>query len=395
MSLGGVLGGIFCGLVAPHVFSTVLEYPILLVAALLGHRTVGEGGWRTWARVGGRTFVVCILSLLVIFAVTRMVMPVPLTAMALMIAYIGAMICVWRVPQQVVPLAIAALLAGALFNGDGSSEHFRSFFGVHKIKQSEDGQFLMLAHGTTVHGAMRLKNEDGTPATGRPDLTTYYVSEGAVGSGISLIREAQGGTLPSVAAIGLGAGNLACQIAPGEAWTFFEIDPEVVRIASDPKYFRFLRDCAGAVPIVLGDARLTLAEQSGGKSLIVVDAFSSDAIPSHLLTKEAMGIYLAKISDNGAVLFHISNRHLDLRHVIARTAAEHGLTTFTLSDSPTGSNGLSRAPAIAAVVVRDPAHAGRMALDGVWQRMEPDMTRRPWTDDFSNILQAVMDKNVR
>jgi hypothetical protein len=391
MSLGGVLGGIFCGLLAPYVFSTVVEYPILLVAALFGSM-MGKGEWRPWAKHGERVFLACAVIVLVAFALAKTLMPAGLVTILLAVFSLGALTAAWRAPKQIAPLAIAALLAVGILNGDASEENFRSFFGVHKVKRSGDGEFLLLAHGTTLHGAMRLKNADGSPATGRPELTSYYVNEGAIASGISLIREAQGGVLPSVAAVGLGTGSLACHIASGEAWTFFEIDPEVRQIATDPRYFRFLRDCGGRIPIVLGDARLKLAEQSGGNALILIDAFSSDAIPAHLLTREAMGLYLAKLSHSGAMLFHISNRHVDLRQVIARTAAEHGLVTFTRIDSFSGHIGPSRAPSIVAIVTRSPAHVGRMETDGMWKRMEPDLSRRPWTDDFSNILQAIVDK---
>jgi hypothetical protein len=395
MSVGGVLGGIFCGLLAPYVFTTVVEYPILLIAALFGHGTIGKAEWRPWARDGGRALLACAVIVLVGFAFAKALIPAGLATIVLAVFSLGALAAAWRAPKQLAPLGITAVLAIAIIDGNGSGENFRSFFGVHKIKRSDDGQYLLLAHGTTLHGAIRLKNADGSPATGRPELTSYYVNEGAIASGLSLVREAQGGVLPSVAAIGLGTGSMACHIAPGEAWTFFEIDPEVLQIATDPKYFRFLRDCAGPIPVVLGDARLKLAEQPGGNALIIIDAFSSDAIPSHLLTKEAMSLYLTNLSDNGAMLFHISNRHLDLRHVIARTAAEHGLATFTLSNSFPGPIGPSRAPSVVAVVTRSPAHVGRMATDGVWKRMEPDLSRRPWTDDFSNILQAIIDKGYR
>jgi spermidine synthase len=393
VSFGGVLGGIFCGLLAPFVFSTVVEYPILLIAALFGHRTMRGGNWRPWEKDGGRAFLACAVVLLVGFALARTLVPADLVSPILAVLSLGALAAAWRAPKQLAPLAITALLAAAILNGDGSAEHFRSFFGVHKIKRSDDGQYQLLLHGTTLHGAMRLKNADGSPATGRPELMSYYVSEGAIASGISLVREAHGGMLPSVAAIGLGTGSLACHIAAGEAWTFFEIDPEVLRIATDATYFRFLRDCAGNVPVVMGDARLKLEEQSGGQALIVVDAFSSDAIPSHLLTKEAIGLYLSKLTENGAILFHISNRHLDLRRVVARTAAEHGLATFVRSDAFAGPMGPSRAPSVVAVVTRDPAYVGRMAADNLWRWMQPDLSRRPWTDDFSNIVQAIVDKH--
>lgn len=395
MSLGGVLGGVFCGLLAPRLFSTVLEYPILLIAALLCHPSSTGIAGRVWIKDGGRMSLACAAALLVGAFATMLVWPA-LVAMILLVAFGVVTAAVWRAPQRVAPAAIAAALSAMMLHTDPTQESFRSFFGVHKVGQTEDGRFVTLAHGTTLHGAMRVKNDDGTPTTGRPELTSYYVQEGAIGSAIAYLREAQGGMLPSVAAIGLGTGTLSCQIAPNEAWTFFEIDPVVLRLATDPKYFRFLRDCGGGnVPIVLGDARLTLADQPGGKALIVVDAFSSDAIPSHLLTKEAIGLYLSKLTSDGALLFHISNRHLDVRYIVARAAAEHGLVTYVRTKGLDGPLGPARAGSIVAMVAREPADLGRLAADAAWQRVEPDMRRRPWTDDFSNIVQAIMDNNRR
>jgi hypothetical protein len=144
---------------------------------------------------------------------------------------------------------------------------------------------------------------------------------------------------------------------------------------------------------VLGDARITLADQPGGMGLIVVDAFSSDAIPAHLITAEAIALYLAKLAPDGAVVFHISNRHLDLKHVLARTAAEHGLVTYTINEGTEEPvERRYRAPSRVAIVARDPAHLGALVMQGSWKRVEPDRGRRPWTDDFSNIVQAMMDK---
>jgi hypothetical protein len=125
----------------------------------------------------------------------------------------------------------------------------------------------------------------------------------------------------------------------------------------------------------------------------VLDAFSSDAIPAHLLTREAIGLYLSKLDRTGVVLVHISNRHLDLTRILARAAGEHGLVTHVMretADEPTGRR--FRARAIVAALARDPTHLGAIAQDPAWQRVSPDMARRPWTDDFSDILQAILDK---
>jgi hypothetical protein len=285
-------------------------------------------------------------------------------------------------------MIVASLPLGAL-----GSETFRSFFGVHKVVTSSDGRFRKLEHGTTLHGAMRILNDDGTPALGRPEPTTYYTMEGTIGSSIASIRNARGGQLWIVAVVGLGTGSLACHAAPGETWAFFELDAAVRRIASDSRYFRFLAECAPDARVTLGDARLTFAAEHDRKGLIAIDAFSSDAIPAHLITKEAIGMYLTKLDPTGVLLVHFSNRHLDLRNILARVGAEHGLTTYVISethDEPLEKR--LRAPSQTAVLARDPAHLGRIISEPSAQHIPPDMGRRPWADDFSNILEAILDK---
>ncbi len=395
MSFGGVLGGVFCGLVAPNVFSTVLEYPILLVAALFCRPGFVAGDRKQWLKEAGRGLLTCLVGVGGGLVLAQTVSYPGQVSMVLMVVFIAVMMIVWRTPQQVAPAAVGAVLVATLFSSvlvEGTT--FRSFFGVHKVTRTEDGRFMKLAHGTTLHGAIRLKNDDGTPVAGRPEPTTYYTYDGSIGAVIAATREAQGGALSSVAAIGLGSGSLACHVEPGESWTFFELDPQVLRIAQDGRYFRYLRDCAPNVPVVLGDARLTLAEEPGGPGLIVIDAFSSDAIPAHLMTKEAIGMYLSKLAPDGVLAFHISNRHLDLRRILARAAAEHGLVTYAHYDGfkePLEKR--YRTPSIVAAVARDPSHLGRLAGPGGWRRVDADMTRRPWTDDFSNIVEAILDKN--
>jgi hypothetical protein len=291
------------------------------------------------------------------------------------------------------PIAVAAVFASALLKADGPAESFRSFFGVHKVAPSRDGRFVQLIHGTTVHGAMRLTNDDGLRTEGRPEPITYYTYEGAIGRAVAAVRAAQGGALARVAVVGLGSGSLACHAHFGESWTFFEIDPIIMQIAQDPRFFRFLQDCAPDAPVVLGDARLTLADQPGGNSLIVLDAFSSDAIPIHLVTKEAIALFLSRLSPDGVLLFHISNRHVDLRHVLARAAAENGLIGHAVLESPEEPvERRYRVGSEVMVLARDPAHLGRIADSRGWPHIPADMARRPWSDDFSNILEAIRDR---
>ena len=212
--------------------------------------------------------------------------------------------------------------------GRQRSETTRSFFGVHKVVESADGRFRVLYHGTTIHGAQRIRDEAGAPVSGRPEPLTYYHDRGPMAEAVTAVR-ANKGKLDRVMVVGLGSGSLACQAKPGEQWTYFEIDPVVIRIAQDRSKFRFLHECAPGSPIVLGDARLTLADVKEPADVIVLDAFSSDVVPVHLLTREALDLYMSKLAPGGALVFHISNRYLELaerrRHDRRRTRPGHAM----------------------------------------------------------------------
>jgi hypothetical protein len=245
-------------------------------------------------------------------------------------------------------------------------------------------------HGTTIHGAQALRDAQGQPLEGRPEPLTYYHSESPMVEAIAAIRARKGAPL-RVAAIGLGTGSLACWIEPGETWRFFEIDPDVIRIARDPRRFGFLQSCASEVPIVLGDARLTLAnDEEGAYDLIIVDAFSSDAIPVHLLTAEAMAIYKSKLAPGGAVAMHVSNRHLELASVAVGIAAENGFRTWVNEDEGNedreGEYKFSSTVALAAEKAED---IGALADSEEWVLTEPEAGQRTWTDDYSNIIGAI------
>lgn len=399
MSLGGVLGGAFCGLLSPRLFSTILEYPMLLAAALFSRPEFFAGHRNEWVWDASRIVLVCVgvvaAGYLLTIALPSNVVPSVMVRSGVLAFFALAMILDWQRPRQLVPLVVGMVLISAgLPLGTTGTETIRSFFGVHKLTKTDDGRFLTLYHGTTLHGAMRLRNDDGTLALGRPEPVTYYTYDGAIGSTIASVRKAHNGVLPSVVVIGLGSGSLACHVAVGESWTFLEIDPQVVQIAKDPRYFRFLEECAPLAKVVLGDARLTLADQRSGTNLIIVDAFSSDAIPPHLLTKQAIALYLSKLDPTGVILIHISNRHLELRHILARAAAEHNLTAYLLSDlSAEPVRQRYRAGSRIVVLARDPAHLGPIAQNGTLERLNPEMARRPWTDDFSNIVEAILDQN--
>jgi spermidine synthase len=398
-SLGGVIGGIFAGLLAPQLFNRTSEYPILIVAALLALPGAFGGNLRDYL---GRIWPALAVAALAVIA--PLVIDLRLSQEALLpfqvalVTLVGLMLLQRRDPARFAALAVVAfIVTGTWQPGVSAIETTRSFFGVHRVVDTDGGTHRLLFHGTTIHGVEHVRNADGTPTTGRPEPLVYYYFGGPISEGVAAARAAQGApgaqnALRNVAVVGLGAGSLACHRQDGESWTFFEIDPEVVRLARDPGRFRFLSGCAPQAPVVLGDARLTLTGAPQQFDLIVLDAFSSDAIPAHLLTREALRGYLARLSPRGTILMHISNRHMELPSVVAAVGAAEGLVTFVKTDDK-ADNFMSdfRSNALVAVLARNAADLGPLPQMEGWHKAAPTSVA-PWTDDYSDIMGAILRK---
>jgi hypothetical protein len=294
-------------------------------------------------------------------------------------------------PARLAALTAFTLIMTAVYEpGLVRQSTARSFFGVHKVVESADGRFRVLYHGTTSHGAMRLADVE-TAADKGPEPLTYYYFGGPLSQAVKAARAAKG-RLDRVAVVGLGTGSLACHAEPGERWRYFEIDPVVTQIARDPEQFRFLSHCAPGTDVVLGDARLTLAEESGKFDLIVLDAFSSDVVPVHLLTTEALGIYLDKLSAGGTIALHISNRYLELASVVAAGAAARGLVAYIKRDTAVGREDYKRnmyARSRVAVVARRDEDLAALHAQGGWEKATAEGSVAPWSDDYANILAAI------
>jgi len=291
----------------------------------------------------------------------------------------------WKVFATVV---VALVLIRAYPSDDGRVETVRSFFGVHKILVTPNGQYHVLMHGTTIHGAEKFLNDDGSPVQGRPEPISYYHKDGGIGQAITAIRERKGAPL-RVAVIGVGSGTLACAAEPDESWKFFEIDQTMVDAARDPRFFNYIRSCQPDLKPVIGDARLTFAKEPDGiYDLIIVDAYSSDAIPIHLATEQAMKIYKDKLAPQGAVVMHVSNRHLELESVVVGIAGANDLKSWVYNtDSDRDDEYIFATDVV--VSARDEADVGSLASSDAWAETEPTENQRVWTDDYSNILGAV------
>jgi hypothetical protein len=280
------------------------------------------------------------------------------------------------------------VLLRAYPSDDGRVETVRSFFGVHKIVVTPNGQYHVLMHGTTIHGAEKFRNDDGTPVTGRPEPITYYHRDGGIGQAISAMRERKGAPL-RVAVIGLGSGSLTCASEPGEDWKFFEIDQTMVDSARDPKYFTYIRKCEPDLKPVIGDARLTFAKEPNGTyDVIIVDAYSSDAIPIHLATEEAMKIYKDKLAPHGAVVMHVSNRHLELESVVVGIAKANDLKSWVYSED-SGRDAEYIFSTTVVVSAREQDDVGKLATSDKWTLTRAKESQRVWTDDYSNIVGAL------
>ncbi|KJC60247.1 hypothetical protein UP10_13840 [Bradyrhizobium sp. LTSPM299] len=393
-SFGGVIGGIFAGLIAPHVFNGIAEYPILILAALLAMPGAFAGGASRFLRQSGAGMVLAGLAATLMWLHVRVPTSAARPVEIGLILLAGAMVLVRRQPAWFFGLAVLAFVVGSLQPAFPRIEQVRSFFGVHRVVEDSTGQFRLLMHGTTLHGAERVRNTDGTPVTGRPEPSTYYYFGGPIGDAIAAARAAQG-RLARVAVVGLGTGSLACHRQDGEAWTFFELDPHVARIARDPTLFRFLSACGPDMRIVVGDARLTLAASPERYDLIVLDAFSSDAIPVHLLTREAFAGYLSRLTAHGAIVLHISNRHMALWRPAAAVGGAEGLVAYgkgQLPPDPTDDEW--RQPSEVVVLARDAQDLGDLPAQPGWKRLDPDSRVGPWTDDYANIIGAILDRQL-
>lgn len=390
MSFGGVLGGLFSGLVAPFVFDRIVEYPLLVVGAMLALPALGAVSARDLLRQALPVALLgaAYIAYLVLNQNVLAKEPDPIVFFVFLGALAVTML-LYRFPLIVataLPFFFVSL--EKLQNLQNERQYDRSFFGVHKIETREAGQIRILSHGTTIHGAVRIINPDGSPVTGRPKPLTYYHPEAPIAETLHAVPERAEGR--RLAIVGLGAGAHACNGTARDQWTYFEIDSSVVRIARDPKIFRFLSECAPAARIVVGDARLTLVhERPGSFDNLLIDAFSSDAIPLHLLTREALKLYLDKLADTGILTLHISNRHLELQSVVAALARDAGATALFKSDPGEGLDTLdSRISSNVVAIAKNPKALEALAKQPGWAPIR-DIGIAPWTDDFSNIVGAL------
>lgn len=392
-SFGGVLGGAFAGLAAPYLFNNIYEYPLLIVAALPVLPGFFSGGPRHFIREAAPGLAAAALTLVLWLTMdARLPLSAEKPMQVALVAVAAFMLFAAKRPVMFASLVVFAFVVTALWRpGLRSIEVTRSFFGVHQVVDTADGSHRLLFNGTTIHGAERIGGGAGPALPPRPEPLTYYYRGGPLAEVIAAARDRRGRI--DVAVVGLGAGSLACYKRPGEHWTFFEIDREVVRIARNQHYFHFLSACAPDAEIVLGDARLTLLKSSQRYDLIVLDAFSSDAIPIHLLTREAFAGYRTRLAPHGVIAVHVSNRHMELASVVAAVGAADGLLAYEKQDSGAG-NFIKdyRANAEVVSLARDIGELGDLPSRHGWRSLSPLPGVAAWTDDYSDVLHAILRK---
>lgn len=398
MSVGGVVGGIVCAIFAPLLFDWTWEHPLLIFAAALllpqirlipigTSDTIDEKGpIRATVMLGVIAFAVGLVGGIMDpvgtgwakMALTAVLMGVGVFAIGNRLAYGLAVVGIMMANGGYYSMLLSA-----------ENVRSRSYFGIYTISSDMQAGFRWLTHGTTMHGIQSLKE---------PKLPISYYS---VNSGVGLAfakSEELYGPKAGMGVVGLGSGTLACYAKPGQDWHFFEIDPLMVEIARDRKVFSFLDRCTPKVPIHIGDARLTVAERPAqSMDMLAIDAFSSDSIPLHLLTKEAFQVYRRVLKPNGLLLVHISNRHVDLQPVLAAEAKQAKWAIAMRDDNPPkkdadrGMRGskwiaMSADPAMLAKLTGPLVPYAENYDAGKWTAIKPAATTKRWSDDYASVL---------
>jgi hypothetical protein len=397
IALGGLLGGVFNAILAPLLFDRVVEYPLAIV---LG--TAFSAGPDALAIIEDRRRllgelwlpgVVFVLAAVLVTNRSGLADSVAGVVAVMIAAGLGsyALLRAGRRPLQFAVTTGAVLAASGLTQGvNGRLLHIeRDFFGVVRVTEDAEADVRRLFHGTTLHGQQSLDpGRAGEPLT-------YFTRSGPIGRVFAAIDPVRA----HIAIVGLGAGTLAAYAQPSQHWTFYEIDPAIERIARDPRYFTYLRDCeADSLDVVHGDARLSLREaHDRAFRLIVLDAFSSDSLPVHLVTREAIRLYRSKLAEGGVLAFNLSNRYLDLDPLMGRQAEDAGLVARICYDTSVSKDEerAGKKPSIWAVMAASEGDLGTLASDRRWQRPRSRPHSRAWTDDYSDLASYLRWRPVR
>lgn len=392
IAFGGALGSFFNVFVAPTLFNSVLEYPLAIVLACMLQASEPRLTDSNDEQRGVRRKYLDLLYPLALYVLT--------VGLAILVAYSRfnsptfRLIIVLVFPLMIVnhffrkrpvrfALGLCAVMLGSihLTGNAGHTIHVdRNFFGTIRVTTESMG-INTLYSGNTIHGRQFVEQSR------RCEPLSYHHEHGPLGQVMAVFNAAPENQ--RVAVIGLGVGAMTAYSRADQEWTFFEINPDVITLASTSQHFTYLQNCArGSVRVVEGDARLKLQTSAGGAyGLIVLDAFSSDAIPVHLLTQQALDLYLSKLAEGGILAFHISSRTLDLKPILADLAESRKLICISFDDLEPGSLE-GKDPSQWVVMARSEAEISNLSINTQWKRLEATGSR-VWSDDFSNIVRAI------
>ena len=388
MSFGGMLGGMFNTFVAPFIFNGIYEYPLMIIAALLLRP------WSTTPSLKSALLQLIwpasliVIGLILYASISDLLQYFDIIVISLIVLTIISFLLRSK------PITFAFSTGAIIFLAlglHGLSSHTlyqeRTFFGVLAVRESvltdekgQDETYHELFHGTTKHGAQRLPEDlQKTPLT-------YYSRPGPMGQ---LFKEFDAKNQNwNIGVVGLGAGALTCYAKESQQWTLYEIDPLVVDIASRPEYFTYMKLCAHQSTMRIGDARLSIDKELDGHfDLLIMDAFSSDSVPTHLITKEALDIYFKKLKPNGILAFHITNRHLALKKVLSIHAEQMHLAALIQEYKPQNPPPLVVATDWVVMAKKsDTLSPLSLSQLGNWEKMPLYFDMKAWTDDFTNIV---------
>jgi hypothetical protein len=398
LAIGGVLGGAFNALLAPLVFDRLVEYPMAVVLACL---TVPGVATTPRHSVSDRLAdlllpaIISVMTALLVAQGADVLNSAPGMVGLTLVSGLGVYSCVsgLRRPVRFALTAGGVLVAASLAPSPGGRILLRArdFYGTLKVLHDPRTNVNRLMHGDTLHGQQCLDTSD------RRVPSTYYARSGPLGQVFAVIEPKRlEAKAPRIAVVGLGAGTMACYAGQAQVWTFYELDPAVARIAEDPRFFSYLADAreGGAqIEIVLGDARIELRKAPDvAHQMIVLDAFSSDAIPVHLLSREAINLYTSKLSRSGILAFHLTNRYLNLDPIIARLASDAHLVCRIRHDVhlEQKERESGKQPSIWAVMAWREADLGDLATDRRWSLPRVSPGERVWSDDYSNLASYLV-----
>jgi hypothetical protein len=384
LAIGGAAGGFFNAIAAPYLFPNIQEYPLVLILTLAA--TIGLGQLPKWSWIAIGLGMGALLA-----GVNGQHFGDYWAAYLVSFGLLGAIAVALKLRKTKIITAALAIILMMQFSVGLRGEVVltdRSFFGVNRVVIDRSRQVISLLHGTTLHGQQSLLPQR------RDRPLTYFTETGPIGEffeGFNQIPRDR------VAVLGLGVGTLATYAQPGQQWTFYEIDPDVKRIASDPQYFDFLSNAKGSVSVEIGDGRLKMQElPDRSLDLAVMDAFSSDSIPVHLITREAIALYQQKLKPNGVILVNITNRYLDLLPVVGAIARDLKLVAIhrwdvKLSDAE---RAIGKTPSHWVVIGRNQRDFAWLTTPAksAWQVVAPQPANQLWTDNRSSLLSVMRSR---